>query len=854
MPPTLLMKGMLEQPANPSVVPVQYVIDYVMASMQRPPLEGENRNPFVNRLLILEARTASGKSVTVPPWIQIAFRSVPRLSTRLVLCTQPRILTTESIPTELDRENYFASLGVKFKLGIDVGYQTSARAQAIRSNGLLYATIGTLEAQLKSEMDKPDRFCRRYSCIVLDEAHERSLIFDSTMALLKIFFTRNAHRDDLPFLCLMSATFDVVKYASFFNVLGVAAPSQEELKPASPWRKLAEEAARLCPNIIRVGGASHPIETRWSETSVVNIYEGTLNRVWRCIDEELETHSKTIVPGASYDSPNKILVFVPGQSDSRQILKQLVAAKLIQPGTLRAIPGTNEQALVVVSYYYVDSNAVKSVSADYIKVMGMGEAPTGASRFTFNTTVIVTTAVAETGLSLPDLRYVIDCGLSKESEFNPTENISSMLLSRPAAQSRILQRKGRVGRKAPGIFYPLYTEAIFDSLDKDQLPEILKLDPTALILTLASYTGQLGTPAEVRDQLLDVPTKPAMLFSIHKLQLLGFLDAARHITATGRIAARVTSVLSPEAIASIFASFTWGCSIDDVIAIGVMMKYRYGTSSYVGRSEADKQELKKQKRMDEVARNEPNHGERERLLGGITGGDDEESSEKSAPISRSLYYPLRLLIADDFIEQLIPFRMIESKWAEDGISGAAEKRAAGKFKPPPKKPTLPIGAADSNSARYHRLQQWAKSCFLNLDQLLKAYDDYVSVKSELCAAGIDIMAGRSNALMPLLAEVTNAHPYASAALTDMLTRLKLCLYHGYKMNCAEAIGPGQYRMVYGGHIFNWSFFGGDPTWRKYNAPYTYVPQRLIVHATFVGAKKGKYLFNVQGVGVLDGFV
>jgi hypothetical protein len=877
--PTLLDIGRLEQPNKPEVVPIRYVVDHVLADLTRPV---SAPNPFNNRLLILEARTASGKSVTVPPWIQIAFRSLPERARKIVLCTQPRILTTIEIPKELDKQNYFADQGVKFKLGQDLGYQTSALALAPQQSGLLYATLGTLEAQLKSEMDRPERFCRRYSSLIIDEAHERSIAFDSTMALLKIFFMRNRERADLPYIIMMSATFDVIKYAQFFNVLPRRSAHNEQphadvhgaptLTQAVAQPSWLEEAARVCPNIVRVGGASYPIDERYPTASVPNIYEAFGTAIRSCIDEELAALDTPLaVPRTICE--NRILVFVPGQSDGRQVKQTLTKEKYLTPeGVTREING--QRIRIVVDYSYVDSNSIKTASADYVKVLGSAEVP-GDRLPTFVMGVIVTTAVAETGLSLEKLKYVIDCGLSKESEFNPVKNISSMLLTRPAAQSRIMQRRGRVGRKKPGVFIPLYTKATFDVLEKDQVPEILKTDPTALILTLIAYSpaapsaiegissSKLGSPDEVRDQLLDVPTKPAMTYALHKLQLQGFIDEDFAITATGRIASRITNVLSTESIATIFAGFTWGCCIDDLIAIGIMMRSRFGDKGYVGRTEAEKAELKKQKKFDEVARNDPTPVERERLYGSfggagaVSGGNDPwTGGDEPRSNPRSLYYPLRVLIADDFIEQLVPFRALEEQFEKLGFErreGGAPHGAPFKRKGHVDKAVLPIGDNTSNSARYARLERWAKSCFLKLDRLLEAYSDYVDVKSSLCAAGIDITAGREHALLPLLQTVTDAHPIAPEALTDMLTRLKLCLFHGYKMNSAETAGPGLYRMVYGGHVFPWSFFGGDAVWRKYEAPYTYMPQRIIINSTFVNARKGKYQFTVQGVGVLDGY-
>lgn len=785
--PTLLDKGSLKQPDLPDAIPIDYIVERVKMQIQEAP---NQINPFANRLMILEAGTATGKSITVAPELYIMTQGLSGYSRKTVICTQPRILTAQEIPHELHDAPYFARHNFKFRLGENLGTQSSASVEK-GDYGLLFATLGVLERQLA--VFDPRKLIEKYSIIVIDEAHERQLIFDSTISQVKKFFLSNRDNARLPFLVLMSATFDVDKYARFFGV------GQD--------------------NIVRVQGFSFPIEERWPKTSVPNVLAAAYDKIVECIGEEVKTNRDEIVGGGSvrgepYVSDNRILVFVTGAYEGKQMKKKMQAWE-----RGRVVDGIK----VYVDTMYVDSAAVKKVSADYLKLTGSAEEPFIAS---MRTEVLVVNAVAETGLSLNNLRYVIDCGWSKESEFNPEENITTILVSKPAAQSRIRQRRGRVGRKKPGVFIPLYTKETFDMLEKIQIPEILKLDPTALVLSVIMMNGTFDE--RIGEFLMDVPPKSALKYALDKLQVTGFIDEKLQHTPFANVGSKIIGTVGVEGATMIMSALAYGASIDDLIVISTMMKYKSAVSQYSGFNEKRVKAMLAAGKSAELRTRERHPDEYEALFGTVIQGMPAKDG----------FYKLRAILADEFIESLIIFRAFEA--AFDKID-----------------PSL------TPTKKYAALEKWCDKVFLVTDQMLEIYRDYIDVKSNLCMAGVNIVQNADKKFtttfryIDTFADVGDVAKWTSAApaMMDPIVRLKLCIRAGYQFNSATYDeDAGGYRIDYGGLVVSGGhLFQNDPAngidWSRFGVAEKYMPHKILFYKSeiMMSASQNRYVCTLHGI-------
>ncbi len=428
MPPTLLIAGTLKAP---DVLQGELPIEYIQRWLKKRMIEyGGHGAELKDRIIIVRSETGSGKSTVLPVNI---FRILRNKNTSLgekyrgasVICTQPKVLTAVALANDVSSERLID--GVKVRLNPDmimkttVGYQTGPITERPIC-GLIYATAGVLAVQLRNQDDID--IMMKYKFIIVDEAHERSLDSDFMLMLLKNFYERNVGDTRLPFLILTSATFDVKRYAEYFGV-----PD----------------------NIIEVTGRSFGINIHWLEKSVNNYLKEAITLIQKIHEENLN------------DVPEKadILMFVPGAMESKEIESGMQQINKQYTRNIRPM-------LIVV----INSESIASQSNDFKLIFEKMDKLPLVNNVKPLRRLIISTTVAETGLTIDTLKYVLDGGWNRSKEtYQPFG--ARGLVTRPAPQSRIEQRKGRVGRLFTGEFYPLYTKETFNLLDKQQLPDII---------------------------------------------------------------------------------------------------------------------------------------------------------------------------------------------------------------------------------------------------------------------------------------------------------------------------------------------------------------------------------------------
>jgi HrpA-like RNA helicase len=512
--PTLLVAGKLAGAAgreHPGVVPIDYIIDWLKSRM--PEFGGKAPASLADRALIVRSETGSGKSTVLPAYLLRLLRSEStapaiRVAGAGVMCTQPRILTAQTLARDqaADNENY-----PDLVMGATIGYQTGPVNEKPPS-GLIYATAGTLLAQLRVMPDAD--IMARYRFIVVDEAHERSLDIDSLLMRLKTFLRRNLGNRKLPFVILASATLPVAKYARYYG--------------------LGPE------NVIEVEGRAFGVTPFFPKV-------GTNNYPGEAVGVALEIHK------ARLDDPPEqadILIFMPGAREIEEVVKALATAnrEFREPGS-----GVAPFLLLMIS-----RAEILAQSRDYrlIKVPpGALRVPsTDGRRFLRPARrIIVATVVAETGLTIETLKYVIDCGWSRSEEVYYPGGYRG-IVTRPAPQSRIEQRKGRAGRKFPGEFYPLYTKNVYESLAAEQAPDIITvgvapifLDVVAATIAAVAAEGKEADPAfRVQDiDMLDPPPVDSLAAALEQAVTFGYLHAdpaagGHRLTPLGTVAGRFT--------------------------------------------------------------------------------------------------------------------------------------------------------------------------------------------------------------------------------------------------------------------------------------------------------------------------
>lgn len=702
--PTIGVKGRLRAPnGDPKLqkeldewVPYEYIAAWIRNRREKAGL--------ANRVIVLKAETASGKSTMFVAEIYRHVIMPQGKSSAGVIVTQPRTLTAiRNVPQMIWQSG--PDYPTFLKLGETIGWSTRFNKYRAKRYGILSATIGTLAQQLNVYTDQ--EIMNRYRIIMIDETHERDLQIDMTLYRLKNFLMRNKDNPACPFVILMSATFDPTKFLAYFNC--------------------------TLENFIWCEGRSvgFDIHWDWNQDRVVNNYPQAAAIVTERIVRENED-----------DKPEQadVLIFMPGRSEIKQTGKWLseLNAKLA------------EEKRPVFSILQIDSEAQRTESLDYRRL----DIPTsdhririGKEEFTPRRRVIISTNVAETGLTLSNLKYVIDGGYNREIEYNPNYGIRA-LITKPAPQSRIKQRMGRAGRLFPGHFYPLYPKYIYDMLPEQQYPQILLEDVSLIMLDIINEQlkmkalhGDKSPEFVVADiDMLDVPTPDAIHNAIEKLYALGFIapssppydpvpadspaDAMQKreppiegkfgLTYLGR-AASAFNMLPPEIIRMILSGFYWGSSIMDLITISayVMTDTRSLTAQPVN----------------------------PKLKLPI---DWAEVYKAGAP--RFLGHDLlkvRMLIADEFIDGIFLYHAIRSVAS-----------------------SVPI--KDSINA----LKTWCAKARVSYDGALGLIRTRDEIAEQMLVAGFDIFANESAALSRC----------EQGALADVITQLKYCIYDGFRLN------------------------------------------------------------------------
>lgn len=558
MLPTLLVAGNLTLPNGKlsDEIPIDYIKKWIKSNMDE---FGAHTKELTNanRVLIVKSMTGSGKSTAMPVELFRIFRgkSTPKESKfmgRSIICCQPRVLTAMSTARSIAS----APWAYDMVMGETISFQTGAGESYKAPGGsLMFATSGVLASQLKVVDD--DYIMKKYSIIIVDEAHERSVDSDILLLMLKNFYARNAGNHKLPFLILTSATIEPAEYAKYFNITR--------------------------DNIISVIGRTFPIEERWPKTDYPNYLEAAFENVKKIVEEDLAK------PPASRDNPAEgdIMIFAPGTAESKKLttlLKEFCELHAIMLLRLDSVSvNTDSISYQLVERPYANLPLLNDISTDQPEYAEKREGYTPLSGTPVYKRLIIATSVAETGLTIASLKYLIDSGWHKSSEYYYPE--CKGLTNRPTQKSRIKQRMGRVGRLFPGIFIPLYSKKTYEMLEDQQLPDLytsLYNNIHLLVVNEQLKVKKLKKQApefRIEDiDLLNPPSTEHYITANSIAHILGFMNTKQSLfsdeiittlTNVGEIAARITSQDMPIECIKILLNglFIHNCSSDDILTL-----------------------------------------------------------------------------------------------------------------------------------------------------------------------------------------------------------------------------------------------------------------------------------------------
>jgi ATP-dependent RNA helicase HrpA len=430
-----------------------------------------------HQVVVVAGETGSGKTTQLPKICLELGRGIRGT----IGHTQPRRLAARTVAQRIADE-----LGTP--LGEAVGYTVRFTDQASDRTLVKLMTDGILLAEIQR-----DRRLLRYDTLILDEAHERSLNVDFLLGYLRELLPR---RPDLKVI-VTSATIEPERFAAHFGGAenGHGGGAENGCGGGAP--------------IVEVSGRTYPVEIRYRplEVPVASSNDDDPDDPdHEVVRTEMRDQTEAIVDAVNElenEPPGDVLVFLSGEREIRD--------------TSEVLSGLVDQIEVLPLYARLPTAEQQRVFAPH----------TGRR-------VVLATNVAETSLTVPGIRYVVDPGTARISRYSRRTKVQRLPIE-PISQASAAQRAGRSGRTAPGVCIRLYSEEDFDSRPRYTDPEILRTNLAAVILQMAAL--QLGDIEHFG--FLDPPEKRSIRDGVLLLQELGAFDQDGKITDVGRRLARL---------------------------------------------------------------------------------------------------------------------------------------------------------------------------------------------------------------------------------------------------------------------------------------------------------------------------
>ena len=472
-----------------------------------------------HQVVVVAGETGSGKTTQLPKICLELGRGIRGT----IGHTQPRRLAARTVAQRIADE-----LGTP--LGDVVGYTVRFTHQTTDRTLVKLMTDGILLAEIQR-----DRRLLRYDTLILDEAHERSLNIDFLIGYLRQLLPR---RPDLKVI-VTSATIEPQRFAKHFAASGADAP------------------------IVEVSGRGYPVEIRYRplELPAAGPMSGDGG------DESQDP-----------DDPDHEVVRVEPRDQTEAIIDALAELSTEPPGdVLVFLSGERE--------IRDTAEAVRAAMADAEVLPLYARLPTADQQKVFKPNpsrlhrrIVLATNVAETSLTVPGIRYVIDPGTARISRYSRRTKVQRLPIE-PISQASAAQRAGRSGRTAPGICIRLYSEQDHAARPRFTDPEILRTNLASVILQMAAL--RLG---EIESfPFLDPPERRSINDGVQLLQELGAFDTGGAITDLGRRLAQVP--LDPRLGRMILQADTEGC-LGEVLVLAAALSIPDPRERPTGREEA----------------------------------------------------------------------------------------------------------------------------------------------------------------------------------------------------------------------------------------------------------------------------
>uniref|UniRef100_A0A087Y4G0 ATP-dependent RNA helicase DHX29 n=1 Tax=Poecilia formosa TaxID=48698 RepID=A0A087Y4G0_POEFO len=470
-----------------------------------------------HRVVVVAGETGSGKSTQIPQFLLEELLTGGKAARPCnIVVTQPRRISAMSLASRVSQElGCDDGPGSKSSL---CGYQIRMENLSGDWTRLLYCTTGVLLRKLQQ-----DRHLSSLTHIIVDEVHERSVQSDFLLTILKDVVMK---RSDLH-LILMSATVDCDKFSSYFN---------------------------RCP-VVSIPGRTFPVEfVHFAINPTVEHTYFTLNSgLEHCLQAN---HSKTLNMPVLHKRTFEMSVWVPGglpepgpgcsSASVRQqrcepaekafklqsLIEEVTNLDLslifaiLQPQTLLLFKGMSDSVNIIIIIFLFSDIFSRKHQKLSIKTTLKHQSKAFKSTYKEIKSAFVSTNIAETGVTIPDVVFVIDTGKTKENKYHESSQMSS-LVETFVSKASALQRQGRAGRVRNGFCFRLYPKFRFDAFMDYSIPEILRVPLEELCLHIMKC--QYGSPEDFLSRALDAPQPQSVSNAVNLLRKIGACQPDNHI-------------------------------------------------------------------------------------------------------------------------------------------------------------------------------------------------------------------------------------------------------------------------------------------------------------------------------------
>jgi len=426
-----------------------------------------------HQVIIVCGETGSGKTTQLP---KICLE-LGRGTAGLIGHTQPRRIAARATATRIAQE-------LKSELGTVVGYKIRFTDRTSPDSYIKLMTDGILLAETQN-----DALLTQYDTLLIDEAHERSLNIDFLLGYLRQLLLR---RPDLKVI-ITSATLDAERFARHFAIGDQPAP------------------------VIEVSGRLYPIEVRYRpvQQDIPLTTQSTERRNERDLPEAIVD----AVEECQRSGPGDVLVFLPGEREIREAAEAL-----------------RKHSFDRLRWRHPDGCRTGAHETEILPLYARQSAQEQSRVFSSSNgrRVVLATNVAETSLTVPGVRYVVDSGLARIKRYSHRNKVEQLQVE-DIAQSAANQRAGRCGRVASGVCIRLYSEEDYNKRPKHTEPEVLRSSLAGVILRMKSL--HLGDVEEF--PFIDKPLPRMITDGYQLLGELGAVDEARELTRVGHELAKL---------------------------------------------------------------------------------------------------------------------------------------------------------------------------------------------------------------------------------------------------------------------------------------------------------------------------